>query len=176
MNARFWLLTHNQTESYYSTCLYKFVHAWTRLKGNPEVKFWFRKYLTPSFTELIWEYIDLTLKTMQLRFKGSVYKIGQDYSYSDLISMWTILKGLNEVRKYMVYTKISQGTLNGPLCPAKDFHDDSSRNKCNFLTNGSRTPASSSGAKAMQILSSWTAASYSLTWEKLLSNHIIWKE
>lgn len=47
------------------------------------------------------------------------------------------------------------------VCP-KDSHDDSSRNKCSLSTNGSKTSASSSGAKAMQMLSSWTAELYSL--------------
>lgn len=54
-----------------------------------------------------------------------------------------------------------QGTVKRPLCP-NDFHDDSSLNKCNFSTNGSKISASSAGAKAMQMLSSWTASPYSL--------------
>lgn len=46
-----------------------------------------------------------------------------------------------------------QGTVKRPLCP-KDFQEDSSLNKCNFSTKGSKISASSSGAKAMQMLNS----------------------
>lgn len=54
-------------------------------------------------------------------------------------------------------TKRFQVTVKWPFCP-NDFQDDSSLNKCNFSTNGSKISDSSSGAKAMQMLSSWTAS------------------
>ncbi|KAL8172308.1 hypothetical protein V2J09_024112 [Rumex salicifolius] len=48
------------------------------------------------------------------------------------------------------------------VCMATDFHVDSSLIKCSLTTNGSRTAASSSGANAMQMLSSSTDFPYSL--------------